>query len=94
MQSPFQFNKYDKKLAAEAAEAMKKETNEEAPKKPVNELKDNKKGAESFSSSSDEDGTDALSKNDIQKFKKLIADQDMEIENLKIKVKQYSKNLK
>jgi hypothetical protein len=55
----------------------------------VDEKKESKKGAEYFSSSTDEESPDALSKNDIQKVKKLIADQDKQIETLKAQGKQY-----
>ena len=95
MQTRFSFGTDDKKPAAEGAEAKKEETNikEEAPKKPVDDKKDKKKGAESSSSSSDEEGSEALSKEDIEKVKKLIGEQDKEIETLKEQVKQYKDKL-
>ena len=93
MQTRFSFGTDDKKPAAEGAEAKKEETKEEAPKKPVDDKKDKKKGAESSSSSSDEEGSEALSKEDIEKVKKLIGEQDKEIETLKEQVKQYKDKL-
>jgi molecular chaperone GrpE len=93
MQTRLSFGSDDKKPAPEGAEAKKEETKEEAPKKPVDDKKEKKKDAESSSSSSDEEGPESLSKNDIQKVKKLIADQDKEIETLKEQVKQYKEKL-
>ena len=93
MQTRFSFGTDDKKPAAEGAEAKKEESKEEAPKKPVDDKKDKKKGAESSSSSSDEEGSEALSKEDIEKVKKLIGEQDKEIETLKEQVKQYKDKL-
>ena len=75
MQTRFSFSTDDKKPAPEGAEVKKDETKEEAPKKPVDEKKEKKKGAEtSSSSSSDEEGPESLSKDDVQKIKKLIAE--------------------
>ena len=59
----------------------------------MDDKKDKKKGAESSSSSSDEEGSEALSKEDIEKVKKLIGEQDKEIETLKEQVKQYKDKL-
>ena len=90
MHSRYWFGSEDKKPEAEA---KKEEAKQEAPKKPADEKKDKKKADESSTSSSDEDSPETLSKTDIQKIKKLIAEQDKEIETLKEQVKQYKEKL-
>lgn len=89
----------DKKGAAAGAtkEETKKEEPKEEPKKAAAEEKkaDHKKKAaeESSTSSSDEEGSESLSKDDIQKIKKLIGEQDKEIETLKEQVKTFKEKL-
>jgi molecular chaperone GrpE len=57
-------------------------------------LKEEKKSAQDSSSSSDSEAEpETLSKADIEKIKKLIGDQDKEIEALKEQVKQYKEKL-
>jgi hypothetical protein len=94
--SGFRFSTEDKKPAAEG-NAKKEETKEEPPKKGAEEKKTAdktaKKGEESSTSSSDEESPESLSKDDVQKIKKLIGDQDKEIVTLKEQVKQYKEKL-
>lgn len=63
---------------------------QEAPKK---ETKQEKKGEASSSSSDSDAEPETLSKADIEKIKKLISEQDKEIETLKEQVKQYKEKL-
>jgi molecular chaperone GrpE len=91
-QQQVRFSTDDKKGAEEAA--AKKEATKEEPKKAEEKKADAKKKAEeSSTSSSDEDAPETLSKEDIQKIKKLIGEQDKEIETLKEQVKQYKEKL-
>ena len=85
-QQRFGFASDDKKPAD--TEAKKEEAKEE-PKKGTEEKKTANKKQEDSTSSSDEEGAagETLSKEDIQKIKKLIGEQDKEIETLKEQVK-------
>lgn len=75
----------------EAAPEQKKDQKAAAGDKKT---ADPKKKAEETSSSSESDGeAENLSKADIEKIKKLIADQDKEIETLKETTKQYKEKL-
>jgi len=67
----------------------KKAAEEEAKKTDAKK----KKGEETSSSESDGESAESLSKADLDKIKKLIADQDKEIETLKEQVKQYKEKL-
>ena len=78
--------------------APKKEEGGEAPKKdekkkPAEEAKKGKQEDSSSSSSDEEGAAETLSKEDIVKIKKLIAEQDKEIETLKEQVKSYKEKL-
>jgi hypothetical protein len=85
-QQQFRFGTDDKKGAEETS--AKKEATKEEPKKAEEKKADTKKKAEeSSTSSSDEDAPETLSKEDIQKIKKLIGEQDKEIETLKEQIK-------
>ena len=90
----------DKKEASSSAKEETKATEEKKvdPKlQKKEEDKKEKKAAskdDSTSSSSEDEGTaESLSKADVDKIKKLIAEQDKEIEVLKEQVKQYKEKL-
>lgn len=89
----------DKKEASASAKEETKTTEEKKvdPKsqKKEEDKKDKKaKEEDSTTSSSEDEGTaESLSKADIDKIKKLIAEQDKEIEGLKEQVKQYKEKL-
>ena len=74
---------------ASTEKADTKETKKEEEKKAG----DNKKKNDESSSSSDDESAETLTKADIDKIKKLIAEQDKEIEKLKEQVKQYKEKL-
>lgn len=88
----FRFATDDKKPAQEET---KKEEAKEEPKKAEDKKADAKKKAaeETTTSSSDEEAPETLSKEDINKIKKLISEQDKEIETLKEQVKTYKEKL-
>lgn len=84
------------KPAAAVEEEVKEAKTSEDKKETASTTGDKKKTAakkEETSSSSESDGEESLSKEDIQKIKKLIADQDKEIEALKETAKQYKDKL-
>ena len=90
----------DKKEASSSAKEETKATEEKKvdPKsqKKEEDKKDKKAASkdETTTSSSDDEGTaESLSKADVDKIKKLIAEQDKEIEVLKEQVKQYKEKL-
>ena len=76
-------------------EAKEERKQQEPATKKEEAKKDNKKKTEEASSSSesDEGEPETLSKADLDKIKKLIADQDKEIETLKEQVKNYKDKL-
>ena len=84
-QQRFGFATEDKKPAD--AEPKKEEAKEEPKKKEEEKKTTNKKQEDSTSSSDEEGSAETLSKEDIQKIKKLIGEQDKEIETLKEQVK-------
>lgn len=90
-------DKKETTTAAPKEEAKATEEKKEDPKTyKKEEDKKEKKAAskdESTSSSDDEAAGESLSKADIDKIKKLIAEQDKEIETLKEQVKQYKDKL-
>lgn len=88
----------DKKETSSAKEEGKpaEEKKQEAKTQKKEEDKKDKKTAnkeDSTSSSEDEGSAESLSKADVDKIKKLIAEQDKEIEVLKEQVKQYKEKL-
>ena len=90
-QQRFGFATDDKK--GPESEAKKEEAKEEPNNKKATEEKKTEKAssnkkAEDTTSSSDEEGSgETLTKEDVQKIKKLIGEQDKEIETLKEQVK-------
>jgi molecular chaperone GrpE len=96
------FSNKNKQNEGEEKKEDKQATEKEEKKEATQEKKGDekkaadagKKKAEESSSSSESDGeAESLSKADIEKIKKLIADQDKEIETLKEQVKQYKEKL-
>ena len=89
------FSEKKETSAKEEEKATEEKKHDPKSQKKEEDKKDKKAASkdESTSSSEDEGTTESLSKADIDKIKKLIAEQDKEIEELKEQVKQYKEKL-